>query len=119
MRMTTYRRMLILPSMALAMAACADTPTESASSVAGPSLNVVGEPGFVLLKKFGPLGSYTFDLSISQGLFSNGNPVTVDVATWMRIWEATSSSAPNDNLEVQEQLAANMKVDSVWITPLT
>ena len=115
---TSHRRWFALPAIALSMGACADTPTGSPAAVSGPSLNVVGEPGFVLLKKIGPLSSYTFDLSISQGAFSNGNPVTVDVGTWTRIWEATSAFAPNANLEVQEQLAPNMKVDSAWITPL-
>src|SRR5690349_17516151 len=52
---TTYRSILLLPAIAFTAGACADSPTESATSIAPPSLSVVGEPGFVLLKKVGPL----------------------------------------------------------------
>ena len=116
--MRTTSRFMLFPVIAFTMGACADSPTESTTSVAPPSLSVVGEPGFVLLKKVGPLSSYTFSLSISEGLFSNGNPVTVSADSWTRIWEATSSAAGNDNLVVQEVLAPTMKVDSAYITPL-
>lgn len=115
-----HRRLLVLPVMTLIVAGCAENATGPAT-LAVPAMRpsiVVGEPGFVLMKKFGPLSSYTFDLSISQGAFPNGNPVTVATSEWTLIWGATDPLAPNANLEVQETLPANAKVDSVWITPL-
>lgn len=118
--MKMFRRLLVLPAMMLIVAGCSENATGPVGRAAPtrPSLNVVGQPGFVLMKKFGPLSSYTFALSISQGAFSNGNPVTVAANEWTLIWEATDPLAPNANLEVQETLPADAQVDSVWITPL-
>jgi len=116
-----HRGLLVLPVMALIVAGCAETATGPAalSVPAVRPLLAVGEPGFVLMKKFGPLSSYTFALSISQGAFSNGNPVTLAASEWTQIWGATNPLAPNATLEVTETIPSNSKVDSVWITPLT
>lgn len=121
--MKVFRKLLVLPVMTLIVAGCADNATGPAGSAGlavpmHPSLNLVGEPGFVLMKKFGPLSSYTFALSISQGTFTNGNPVTMAASEWTTIWVATDPLAPEATLEVQETIPANSKVDSVWITPL-
>jgi hypothetical protein len=113
------RRTTLLPLVALAFAACADSTTgPNTPQLTTPRGNVVGEPGFVLVKKVGPLATYTFDLAAGAGIFSNGNPVTVNAGEWTRFWEAIDPAAPNTTLEVFEQLAPNTKVDSVWITPL-
>jgi hypothetical protein len=119
--MKVFHRLLVLPVITLIAAGCAENataPARLAAPTTQPSLTVVGAAGFVLMKKVGPLSSYTFDLSISQGTFSNGDPVTVAANEWTLIWEATNPVAPNANLEVQETLPANSQVDSVWITPL-
>ena len=117
--MRSMRRTALLPLAALAFAACADSTTgPNTPQLTSPRNSVVGEPGFVLVKKVGPLATYTFDLSASEGIFSNGNPVTVNSGEWTRFWEAVNASAPITNLDVFEQLAPNTKVDSVWITPL-
>ena len=81
-------------------------------------MNVVGEPGFVLLKKFGPVATYTFDLDIAHGVFPGGNPVTITVNEWADIWRSSSAAAPTANMDVFEQLTPGLKVDSVWITPV-
>jgi hypothetical protein len=117
--MRSMRRTSFLPFVALAFAACADSTTgPSAPQLTAPRRGVVGEAGFVLVKKIGPVATYTFDLSASQGIFSNGNPVTVNAFEWTRFWEAVDPTAPITSLDIFERLAPNMKVDSAWITPI-
>jgi hypothetical protein len=113
----TPRSLLLIPA-ALLLAACADPTTGPSAPLTAPRANVVGEPGFVLLKKFGPNATYTFDLDIAYGVFTSGNPATVNNAEWTELWRANDPAAPIANMDVFEQLTPGLKVDSVWIMPL-
>lgn len=108
---------IALPVLALALA-CSDTATEPGAPSAGPSLNIVGEPGFVLLKKFGPASAFTFEATMPYGSFPAGNPFTVNVSEWTEIWRANDAGAPTADMEIFEVLPANMQITEVWILPL-
>lgn len=127
MRRAVVRAALILPLVALTLSACAEQSPTRPLAPSDASMNVVGAPAWVVLKKVGPAGTYSFDLTIGTGIFPAGDPATlvipdvpgfpIYVSPWTRIWEANNQLAGAANLGIMEILPPNMQMDSAWITP--
>ena len=84
------RWQVLVSSSALVLAACAEQPLGVDS--ARPQFNVVGEPAFVLLKKYGPPGAYQFQFDATTGSLPAGTVAAITPGDWVQVWKATSTA---------------------------
>ena len=107
---------VLAASVAVILGACAESPLGVPSGP--PTLNVVGEPAFVLLKKHGAPGTYQFQITATTGTLPLGSLVSVAPEEWVQVWRATSAAQPLAPLTIAEILGPGMQVDSIYIFTL-
>ena len=83
---------VLAATLAVGLGACAEPPLGVPS--AQPAFNVVGEPAFVLLKKHGAPGTYSFQITATTGSLPLGNLVSVVPEAWDQFWSATNAVQP-------------------------